>query len=241
VNLLPIQSRPDSRRLQFVGVLFALLVLGAGPASRPAREISQWLAELGDKDQTIRTAARDKLMGLRRDELPQLLDAVKQARPLLPSQASGLREIVQQVYLSGEPYDKLQSGFLGVSLLDTIATVDGLPRQGVQILFRWPGCPGYRYLMDGDIIVGIDDVSPAGVDRGRFVDFIRKSDPGAKPMFRVFRQSRVIPVRVTLGARPVGEEANIENVMQDWLLKEAAYWQKNFAGLVDDTTAAGAG
>ncbi len=127
---------------------------------------------------------------------------------------------------------------------DSIVTVDGAPRAGVQIQFRWPGCAGYRYLQDGDIIVGVDEFSPVGVDRVRFVDAVKKCSPGSTLTFRILRQSRVVPIRVTLGARPAGEiEAGIETVMETWLQKEAVYWRKNFAPLVEESGqgAAGAG
>ncbi len=43
---------------------------------------TKWLTELGDKDQSVRSAAREKLMGVTRDDLPPtLLDVVKQASP----------------------------------------------------------------------------------------------------------------------------------------------------------------
>jgi hypothetical protein len=223
--------------LRNLGLITLLALLAATPATHPSSEIVKWLSDLGDKDQSVRTSAHDSLMGLSRDDLPALLDAVKQARPLLPSQSSGLREIVQQVYLSGEPYEKQNSGFLGVMLGDSIVSVDGSPRQGVQVQFRWPGCAGYRYLQDGDIIVGVDEFSPVGVDRVHFVDSVKKCEPGSTLTFRILRQSRVVPIRVTLGARPAGDaEAGIETVMENWLLKEAVYWRKNFAPVVEESS-----
>ena len=43
---------------RFAGfILGTLLMLGAGPASRPSGEIAAWFAQLADKQQSVRSAA----------------------------------------------------------------------------------------------------------------------------------------------------------------------------------------
>ena len=234
LRLRPEGSSPKSA----VGpaIIALLIILGAAPTTRPTPAIPKWLADLADKDQSVRSAARINLMNLTREQLPELLEAAKQARPLLPSQSSALREIVMQAFLSGEPYEKQNVGFIGTGNMDdTLVSVDGLPREGVLVGTRVPGFPAYIYLVDGDILVGVDEFSPDSLDRVHFVEYVKKTEPGNVLTLRVFRQSRVIPIRVTLSARPPGDEDAVISMMKSWRMKESVYWQKNFAPVVDET------
>jgi len=79
--------------------------------------MAKWFAELASADGKARDAAKVSLMGLGRDDLPALRKLVEQRRPLLPSQAVVLKEIVTQMYLSGDTFDTAvngQQGFLGI-------------------------------------------------------------------------------------------------------------------------------
>jgi hypothetical protein len=93
----------------------------ASPATRPgaldAETIRAAFADLDDPDATKRRQAYERLMGMTRADLDAFRNVVDQARPLAPSQAAVLREIVSQAFLSGEPYKPLpHAGFLGVKL-----------------------------------------------------------------------------------------------------------------------------
>jgi len=86
------------------------------PANRPV-QMAKWFAELASADGKVRDTAKVNLMGLGRDDLPALRKLVEQRRPLLPSQAVVLKEIVTQIYLSGDTFDTAingREGFLGI-------------------------------------------------------------------------------------------------------------------------------
>jgi hypothetical protein len=79
--------------------------------------MAKWFAELASADGKVRDAAKVSLMGLERDDLPALRKLVEQRRPLLPSQAVVLKEIVTQMYLSSDTFDMAvngRDGFLGI-------------------------------------------------------------------------------------------------------------------------------
>ncbi len=92
----------------------------AAPAKTPAIDAAQlkaWFAELGHPAVSVRDEARTKLMGIGRADLQTLQGVVERARPLAPSQAAVLRQIVTHVYLASEPYDAIgRDGFLGVKM-----------------------------------------------------------------------------------------------------------------------------
>ncbi len=86
------------------------------PAKRPA-VMAKWFADLASADGKVRDAAKVSLMGLEREDLPALRKLIEQRRPLLPSQAVVLKEIVSQIYLSGDTFDMVvngREGFLGI-------------------------------------------------------------------------------------------------------------------------------
>jgi hypothetical protein len=90
------------------------------PTTKPAsndQQITQWFIQLASGEPRAREQARVNMMGLRKTDLPALLEVVRRAPRLAPSQRSALHDIVMQVYLSGEPYQgNRQIGFLGVRL-----------------------------------------------------------------------------------------------------------------------------
>src|SRR3954462_7104618 len=84
------------------------------PTSRPSEKIASWFTDLANRDASVREQAKIALMGISRDDLAQLRTLVAKNRPLAPSKAMALREIVQQVYQSTEPYEAVEDrpGFL---------------------------------------------------------------------------------------------------------------------------------
>src|SRR5688572_13329794 len=133
------------------------------PATRPASDIvsiRQHLARLASDNFGVRESARIALMGLERSALPMLREAVKQSLPLEPSQAVVLREIVAQVYLTGDKYEIAEGGqgFLGVSMPNPMRVEDrGLLAlgRGVAVVSRVPGFCAYRMLQNGDVLLSM--------------------------------------------------------------------------------------
>jgi hypothetical protein len=77
-----------------------------------------------------------------RAELESFREVVEQSRPLLPSQAAVLRQVVAQAYLSGEPYPTTHgAGFLGVRMQVVPVTTPGRRPGGARTAVRPPG-PG---------------------------------------------------------------------------------------------------
>ena len=220
--------------------------------------------QLADPDADVREAARTQLMGLERRYLPALQKLVERSRPLLPSQAAVLRQIVTHVYLAGEPYAANgNNGFLGVRMLDAdVALVpragnpdgdnDGddnppedqapLTRTGVVITERMPGFVGNRMLLDGDVIVGLADRPDVQLHSGEdFSAAVRQVGAGRTIRFNLLRRGRLVNVAVTLDPRP--DAATVEpqagnGPMTDLLSrrrqKADAYWADAFAPMLKE-------
>ncbi len=208
-------------------------------------------ADLGDSDAAVRDAALATLTSLGRDSLPVLLRLVEQSRPLLPSQAAVLRQIVTHVYLAGEPYDADRSnGFLGVKMhsctinLELVPPKDNpnglsLPRSGVVIVERIPGFIGNRLLRDGDVILAMAEKPDVQfVGQLEFTEAVRTVPPGQTVHFSVLRRGRVIKVPVALDPRP--DAANIrgdEGTLRFLSLrkeKAEAYWRETFGRVLKE-------
>jgi hypothetical protein len=227
--------------------------LGAGPASAPASSTTRpqdpsvalrdWVADLADADPEVREHARRALMGLDRSTLEQLRQVVAEARPLGPSQAAGLQEVVNHVYLAGEPEDAAgTAGFLGVQLAPVAVEVapgpgvraEGMP-VGVAIAGRVPGFCGYRMLEDGDVILRLtaekanDFRTPADLSR-----VVGEQQPGRTVTLDVMRRGKLIQVPITLDRRPawVGQLVPAEAVAPRER-RAAEYWDRTFGPLVE--------
>ncbi len=114
------------------------------PSTQPdLTQYRQWITQLADADPEVRATASQNLMGLTRNDLPELRQDVLSLQPLLPVQADALHDIVRQVYLSSEPYPPLpREGFLGVSYEAT--RIGDTP--GLLVAQRIPGFEGFRIL-----------------------------------------------------------------------------------------------
>ena len=216
---------------------------GNAPPAATAAEtrMAEAFAELADADAAVREEARTRLMGLDRRYLPALQKLVERSRPLLPSQAAVLREIVTHVYLAGEPYAADgNSGFLGVRMVNVdVAAVDPPPdaapdapapdvpapppgvevliptRKGVVITERMPGFVGYRMLLDGDVIVGLTDQPEFQLDTGEgFSAAVRRVGAGRTVRFDILRRGQLAKVAVTLDPRPEAADANLRGIGQ---------------------------
>ena len=77
--------------------------------------MARWFADLASPDAGVREAAKVSLMAMGRDDVPGLRKLVEERKPLLPSQAAVLKEIVTQMYLAGDAYETAgREGFLGI-------------------------------------------------------------------------------------------------------------------------------
>jgi hypothetical protein len=216
----------------------------AGEADAAMRKA---FAELGDSDATVRDAARQSLMGIERRYLPALQRLVADARPLLPSQAAVLRQIVVHVYCAGEPYDADDNfGFLGVRMQPTAVSVrpaadddfEGpLPQYGVVIVERLPGFIGNRMLLEGDVILGIAERPEIQFRTDMAFSYaVRDTGAGRTINFYVLRRGRLVKVPVKLDPRPVGglDLPNVDVLSAQRRQKAENYWRESFAPLLKE-------
>ena len=220
-------------------------------------EMRQSFAQLADSDPAVREAAHARLMGLDRRYLPALQKLVERSRPIPPSQAAVLRQIVTHVYLAGEPYaSNANMGFLGVRMLDADVSLQA-PRQvdpdidpeeaevllstqkGVVITERMPGFVGNRALLDGDVIVGLSDRPDFRFRGGEDFSFaVRQVGAGRTVRFIVLRRGRLTQVAVTLDPRPDAAEIPGQAPMSDLLnrrrQKAETYWNETFGPLLKE-------
>jgi len=241
-------------RIAFAAVICSVTtVAGAGqdPTSQPApaagasRPIARWVKELTSSDAAVRDAARNKLMDLRRKDLLELRRAVEQSRPLVPSQTMALRQIVEEVFLSGEDYKKDPShGFLGIlmddatmALRDTTQQTDVRPSPGVVVADRIPGFCASRMLLDGDLILGTSDPPQVFNSAEDLRLAISSVDPGTVVHLQVLRHGQVVRVPLKLDCKPM-EADNIpdaENFRRRRAEKFEDYWRQTFGPLLKET------
>jgi hypothetical protein len=213
-----------------------------GPGGTVA-SLRQSFADLDDADAAVREAARLKLMGMRRQELPAFQKLVQESQPLAPSQAAVLRQIVTHVYLAGEKYDTTNvEGFLGVKMQETTVRLpapDGAdqfaPAVGVVIVERMPGFAGARMLLDGDVILGVverPDVRTLGMYEFQMV--VKSVTPGTTIHFQVMRQGQVIRVPVAPDPRPFDADGLMQDLIYRRQRKADDYWEKSFAQVLKE-------
>jgi hypothetical protein len=235
-----------------VNLLLVLLALAPSslraqaPATHPATQpadntaVRKWLADLASPDASVRDGARAKMMTLTRDDLPALQKLVEEGRPLAPSQAIAIRQIVQEVYLAGEPYQADENkGFLGI-LMDNSGVamrdfdhgdVHGDP--GVVVAERIPGFCASRMLLDGDVILGTTNPRLVFTDSSALQQAIQAVLPGETIHLQVLRNGRVIDVPLILDPKPA--EASIATIT-GFKLRRATkfqeFWEGTFAPLL---------
>ncbi|HSZ59052.1 MAG TPA: hypothetical protein VK797_25650 [Tepidisphaeraceae bacterium] len=210
------------------------------PTSRPAAEL---FAELGSTDPGVRESARSGLMRLKRDDLPALRDAITNARPLRPSQALMLRDIVQEIYLASEPYERMPlEGFMGVIMggssngeADLVPDNEppGLSSIGVIVAERIPGFCAARKLLDGDVVLGLASPPKAFRNTDDLKNTIGLLRPGTTVRVMVLRRGQVIEVDLTLDAHPVATTIDAIDILRTRRQKKfEGYWKDNFEPLL---------
>ena len=188
----------------------------------------------------MREHAKIQLMGISRQQLGELARLVEQKRPLAPSQALVLHEIVVQVYLAGEPFDADPTGaaFLGVRYAQTAFLINGQePEQlGTVVQERVPGFCAYRYLQDGDVIVGFEELPDRPIRQGddlRSVISIMRA--GDTVHVQIVRGGQKMTVPIKLDGRPiVPPQQSIDDALHIRLQAAEDYWIKTFAALVEE-------
>jgi hypothetical protein len=245
------KHRPMLGWMLLVVLIVPLSAAAGGPTTAPTTQparvagIKQMVGKLANDNYQVREAARIELMGLKRSELPLLLEAMKQSLPLEPSQSMALHDIVTQVYLSGEDYEKEEglSGFLGISMATVDSENEGLLsiERGIAVVSRVPGFCAFRMLQPGDVILSMD----TGTDRiefrspnpkAVFTGAVMAIEAGNTVKFEVLRQGQIIDVSVMLSRRPRGLNVpgSIESFNTERANRAEDYWDKDFAPLLGD-------
>lgn len=238
-------------------VLFSLLIpamLAAVPTARaeppatrptaaavwPIQRVSRLVAQLADGDATKRQNARTTLMELPRSELPTLRQALKDARPLQPSQQAVLRDIFTHIYLAGDDYTPEEdgSGFLGVRLPSwsrpderALLSIE----RGVVVVSRIPGFCAFKMLQDGDVILSLGGAEGEFTSPEQLIDSVRSFKGGQTIVFSVLRQGQIIKVPITLDRKPTGLNGlSIEEFLSNRAERASEVWEKEFAPLLED-------
>jgi len=216
---------------------FTLILLTAAfPSQIRAATLPQLqtlISQLGSDDPHLRDTAMGNLMDLHCRDLPMLRAAAMSQSPLMPGQVDALRQAVAQVFLAGEPFKvdpQEPGGFLGIQFPHEY--------EGVVVLARIRGFPGYRYLQVGDVIVRILDRPNMRIHNyNDFVSAVALFHPGETLHLVILRYGREIAVAVPLDYKPV--DINPENI-SEWVDRReklaAAYWSAEFS-MIDPSAA----
>lgn len=214
--------------------------------------------DLAGSDGAVRDRALSAMLDLTRGDLPGLRNVVERSRPIAPSQAGLLRDVVAHVYLTAETYDcEPRIGFLGLVLhaLDRVEVPrpenppaledNGLVRPantGVPVDYRIPGFCAFRALRDGDVVLGVvHPVARRMRDWTELTRAIQTFAAGEVITLEVLRQGALVNVPVTLDAKPLlaaGERGWSEIVLPAREAAAEAYWVNHFAPLVEQTMSA---
>jgi hypothetical protein len=221
--------------------------VGDVPGERVTRpQMKKLFLDLEDPDGGVREKARERMLGMKRADLPTLLELVGEYRPLEEQMKSAIKEIVTHVYLAEDEYEKEARGFLGISMPKT-ADED---RMQVIIESRMAGFGGFATLRDGDVVLDIvDQPLPQPLDREVFIDVIKTMEPGRNVRLKVLRQGAVRIVPVKISARPAERAAvnamAYEQRVAELLYKRSeeaeGYWKDRFAPVVGEEAAARVG
>lgn len=203
-------------------------------SAQPQADIRVWLNQLADADEAVREQARVNLMGLSRDQLPQLRAAVEQSLPLVPSQRVALRDIVVHVYLTGETYEaEREQGFLGIRGVNA-ADTDGSDQGGLLVSETMPGFCAFRMLRSGDVILRVSEYPEIAIREAQQLSQVLQRDAGRSIHLDVLRRGQVLRIAIKVDARPTSMdgEAGVNALLDLRSAKADAYWQETFAPLV---------
>ncbi len=174
------------------------------------------------------------LLKLTRPDLPRLKELAERMQPLSPSQAQVLFDVVTHVYLTGESYEQVEVGFLGMGMAQLYDADTGEGSEGgVIVQSRMPGLAAYSSLLEGDVILRFTE-SPDLLltNPQRLIDVVRRYRPGDTLHLRIRRQGRELTVPITLSARPGAEIIDSIEAFDEARMKLAEkYWNENFSSL----------
>ena len=134
--------------VSILSLFLAGICLASPPTTKPtgSDQMSNWFKDLANRDPSVRQTHK-ALMGISRDDLKPLRTIVEKSRPLAPSQAAALHDIVEQVFLAGDRYPEFPNhpGFLGVRFETPMAMVleanGDQENSGVVVASCIPGFP----------------------------------------------------------------------------------------------------
>jgi hypothetical protein len=226
-----------------------LVRAGDAPTTQPTtaptdrNSISKWLVDLASSDSAVRDAAKVHLMHLSRGDLPMLEQLLRRSRPLAPAQAVVLRQIVQEAYLSGEPYvkDPTNSGFLGIAMdgvlgqQDLQQPNDNGQAPGIVVADRFAGFCASRMLRQGDVILGTAKPPQVFTTITDLQNAVRGAEPGSMIHLLILRQGQIIQIPLTLDCRPAELGNSPENFRRERAEKFDDYWHETFAPLLKDS------
>jgi hypothetical protein len=217
------------------------------PVNSPMR---RWFKQLCDPDPRVREQAQVDLMGMDADDLPAFRQLVSDSRPLAPAQVSVLRDIVMQVFLAGEKYTAASpveadaSGSPGAFFLGVVWAArfdDVVRRMGVPIDQRLPGFPSYRFLQDGDMILGIylnpslPLLQPPNAQthlRTEVRSILQNVQQSQQIELQVLRDGEVIRIPLRLAPKPQAALTGLDEFSVQRNVRVEKYWNENFAPLV---------
>ncbi|MFT3784540.1 MAG: hypothetical protein QM770_00050 [Tepidisphaeraceae bacterium] len=229
------------------GAVFAPTVFADAPTTRPTARPTeaQLIGDLGSPDPAVRDSARSQLMLLSRDELPKLVDAVKQRGRLSIQQVQLLHECVLQSYMTGEHnFTQAETGR------------SPQPRVGIRFVTqsaqpivenREMGCDAYRTLRDGDFVIAAyrpkepgsaemfwQNINTADDLRGVLRNYYSVGDFVS---LRVIRNGAPVEVEVRLAPPPAQRPGDDGLTDQLALTRQAQakaeeYWKRTFVPLL---------
>jgi hypothetical protein len=201
--------------------------------------IREMLGQLASEDGSKREKARIDLMALQRSDLYTLREAIRLTRPLQPSQAAVLPDIVSHVYLSGDvpvTDDTPGTAFLGIRMAQYLRPEDRpllSLEKGVAVVGRIPGFCAFRMLQDGDIILSIVEHQSVELNKpDDLIDAIKAVRAGQAITFELIRHGRIIKVPITLDRRPPIPE--LEQYIAERARIVADLWEREFAPILED-------
>jgi hypothetical protein len=235
----------------WAGALVFFILISGGhvaaetPATQPAGaakvSIERMLGNLANPDPQVRLAGRSGLMRLMRRDLPQLRAIVEKVRPLLPSQAAALRQIVREIYLAGEKYEPDPNAFMGIMMDPSSVQADFVPENdsastsmGVIVADCIPGFCASRGLLEGDIILGVSNPFEPFHNSGDLTKVIGGMPAGTSVKLLVLRRGQLIEVSLTLDAHPheIPTSEQVPLFRAEREKKFETFWRREFEPLI---------
>ena len=222
-----------------IGSALALTCVLANAAEQRPTDLAHWLTLLNSREPALRSEGRQQLMGESTADLEQLRRLLT-AKPCPPAQVDALEDVVTYVVARANIGATADSGkpFLGVEFADddfSIVTQDQQRPCGVPIR-PLPGFVSYRYLQDGDVIIGLGTgkdlkLTPTRED---FAPALSNYSAGDKITLHVQRGGNLMDITLTLDRRPTDtlNGADTQERAANAQMVAEAYWTQQFRPLL---------